>query len=133
MDHEDCEGFGRSFRNPLHGKFIYIGSCAHCQLSNDPSLSSLPLLSMFLKSYGRPFLGLASPQHAKQQVSSSTETGSLSKTVQNDALMEGVHHDPREEDEIVEKEIRDRFKRMCEGYFDSISKKLVKEHLVRFL
>ena len=37
----------------------------------------------------------------------------------------------KEEDELVEKEIRDRFKKMCEGYFDSVSKKLVIEHNVR--
>ena len=36
----------------------------------------------------------------------------------------------KEEDELVEKEIRDRFKKMCEGYFDSVSKKLVIEHNV---
>ena len=36
----------------------------------------------------------------------------------------------REEDELVEKEIRDRFKKMCEGYFDSVCKKLVIEHNV---
>lgn len=33
--------------------------------------------------------------------------------------------------ELVEKDIRDRFKKMCEGYFDNVSKKLVKEHTVR--
>ncbi len=33
-----------------------------------------------------------------------------------------------EGEELVEKEIRDRFKKMCEGYFDSVSKKLVIEH-----
>jgi len=35
-----------------------------------------------------------------------------------------------ENEEIVEQSIRDRFKRMCEGYFDSVSKKLVMEHKV---
>ena len=35
-----------------------------------------------------------------------------------------------EEDELVEKEIRDRFKKMCEGYFDNVSKKLLIEHKV---
>ncbi|KAF9507074.1 hypothetical protein BS47DRAFT_1321476 [Hydnum rufescens UP504] len=98
-------------------------------LSNDPALSSLPLLSMFLKSFGRPFLGLAPPQHAKEQISSSTNPGGLSEIAQRDALMGGVRHEPHEKDELIEKETRDRFKRMCEGYFDSISKKLVKEHL----
>lgn len=36
----------------------------------------------------------------------------------------------KESDELVEKEIRDRFKKMCEGYFESVSKKLVMEHNV---
>ncbi|EEB88020.1 hypothetical protein MPER_14392 [Moniliophthora perniciosa FA553] len=33
-----------------------------------------------------------------------------------------------EADQLVEKDIRDRFKRMCEGYFDNVCKKLLKEH-----
>ena len=36
-----------------------------------------------------------------------------------------------EDEELVEQEIRDRFKRMCEGYFDNVAKKLVLEHKVR--
>lgn len=32
--------------------------------------------------------------------------------------------------ELVEKDIRDRFKKMCEGYFQNVSKKLVVEHNV---
>ena len=36
-----------------------------------------------------------------------------------------------EDEELVEQEIRDRFKRMCEGYFDNVAKKLVMEHKVR--
>ena len=36
----------------------------------------------------------------------------------------------QESDELVEKDIRDRFKKMCEGYFDSVCKKLVIEHNV---
>jgi len=39
----------------------------------------------------------------------------------------------REECELVEKEIRDRFKKMCEGYFDVVSRKLVTEHMVRLI
>lgn len=38
----------------------------------------------------------------------------------------------KEDDELVEQEIRDRFKRMCEGYYDSVCKKLVMEHKVGF-
>ena len=35
-----------------------------------------------------------------------------------------------EEEELVEQEVRDRFKKMCEGYFDNVAKKLVIEHKV---
>ena len=35
-----------------------------------------------------------------------------------------------DDDELVEKETRARFKRMCEGYFESVSRKLVIEHKV---
>ena len=35
-----------------------------------------------------------------------------------------------EKEELVEKEIRARFKKMCEGYFDNVAKKLVIEHKV---
>jgi regulator of nonsense transcripts 2 len=38
----------------------------------------------------------------------------------------------KEEDELVEQDIRDRFKKMCEGYFDNVCKKLVIEHKVSF-
>ena len=30
----------------------------------------------------------------------------------------------------MEQEVRDRFKKMCEGYFDNVAKKLVIEHKV---
>lgn len=67
--------------------------------------------------------------NAAAQISSSAEPGELSATTQNDALKATV---ASEEDEIVEKETRDKLKRMCEGYFETISKKLLKEHLVSF-
>ena len=38
----------------------------------------------------------------------------------------------KEEDELIEPEIRDKFKRMCEGYYDNVAKKLVREHDVSF-
>lgn len=97
------------------------------KLSNDPTLSSLPLLSIFLKSYSRPYLGLTPPQ--SKQISAETEPGTLSSTTTNAAQGEFptlLHEDK----ELVEQEIRDRFKRMCEGYFDSVSKKLTIEHKV---
>jgi len=98
------------------------------QLSNDPSLSSLPLLSTFLKSYGRPYLGLTFSDAAGSQVSASETPGSLSANTQIASL--GAAASSTDENELVEKETRERLKRMCEGYFDTISKKLVKEHLV---
>ncbi|KAG6375457.1 ARM repeat-containing protein [Boletus reticuloceps] len=94
-------------------------------LSNDPTLSSLPLLSTFLKSYARPYLGLM-PAQAKQ-IPSDSKPGTLSSITTSEAqgsfpplLNEG--------EELVEQDIRDRFRRMCEGYFDKVSKKLVMEH-----
>jgi regulator of nonsense transcripts 2 len=49
------------------------------------------------------------------------------------ATSEDVLPSITESEELVEKEIRDRFKRMCEGYFESVSKKLVIEHNVSML
>ncbi|KAG2345664.1 ARM repeat-containing protein [Suillus weaverae] len=94
-------------------------------LSNDPTLSSLPLLSIFLKSYSRPYLGLTPPQ--SKQISAEAEPGTLSSATTNATQAEfpTLLH---EGEELVEQEIRDRFKRMCEGYFDSVSKKLTIEH-----
>ncbi|KIJ67888.1 hypothetical protein HYDPIDRAFT_147949 [Hydnomerulius pinastri MD-312] len=94
-------------------------------LSNDPSLSSLPLLSTFLKSYSRAYLGLTPPQ--AKQISNDAEPGTLSTAASGDyqGAFPALLH---EEEELVEQDIRDRFKRMCEGYFDNVAKKLVIEH-----
>lgn len=35
-----------------------------------------------------------------------------------------------EEEELVEKDVREKSKRMCEGYYEGVSKILVKEHHV---
>jgi regulator of nonsense transcripts 2 len=94
-------------------------------LSNDPTLSSLPLLSIFLKSYSRPYLGLTPPQ--SKQISAEAEPGTLSSATTN-ATQGDFPTLLHEDEELVEQEIRDRFKRMCEGYFDSVSKKLTIEH-----
>ncbi|KZT08499.1 transcription factor [Laetiporus sulphureus 93-53] len=99
-------------------------------LSNDPTLSSLPLLCTFLKSFARPYLGIVPPPSTKQ-ISSSAEPGTLSSVTTNEANEQANGAFPllmNEEEELVEKEIRDRFKKMCEGYFESVSKKLVHEH-----
>lgn len=82
---------------------------------------------MFLKSYGRPFLGLTPTNTSTSQVPTSADSGTLSSDMQANALAastEGLN------EELVDKEARDKLKRMCEGYFETISKKLVKEHLV---
>lgn len=90
------------------------------QLSKDPSLSSLPLLTTFLKSYSRPYLGITPPQSSKVATN-------------GDPVENGTEDAERaipETEELVEKDIRDRFKKMCEGYFQNVSKKLVMEHNV---
>lgn len=103
------------------------------QLSNDPTLSSLPLLSTFLKSYSRPYLGITSPAAAKQ-IPSSSEPGTLSSATTANAINGNTNGSfpelAKEEDEFVEREVRDRFKKMSEGYFDNVCKKLVIEHNV---
>lgn len=37
----------------------------------------------------------------------------------------------KDEDDLVEQDVKDRFKKMCEGYFENVTKKLVIEHKVR--
>lgn len=88
---------------------------------------------MFLKSYSLPYLGLQPPLASKHQVSTKTDGSTLSEAMQSEVEggAERSQVQSVESDDLVEKEIRDRFKRMCEGYFETISKKLVKEHLVR--
>ncbi|VDC06351.1 unnamed protein product [Peniophora sp. CBMAI 1063] len=95
-------------------------------LSGDPSLSSLPLLTTFLKSYARPYLGLNPPASTNKQVSADVQPGALSAEAASDFPELGGA--AKEEEELVEKEIRERFKKMCEGYFDNVAKKLVIEH-----
>lgn len=95
-------------------------------LSNDPSLSSLPLLATFLKSYARPFLGLTSPTGSKQ-ISEGAEPGTVSDATAANGT--STASPPiREEDELIEKEVREKFKRTCEVYYENVSKKLVIEH-----
>ena len=101
------------------------------KLSNDPSLSSLPLLLVFLKSYSRPYLGIVPPSSSKQ-ISAGSEPGTLSGNASEEASQTNGAFPAliNESEELVEKEIRDRFKKMCEGYFDNVAKKLVIEHNV---
>jgi regulator of nonsense transcripts 2 len=92
-------------------------------LSNDPTLASLPLLSTFLKYFSRPYLGINPPSSSKEAAAEGTKA---EKEVNGNfpALS-------NEEEELVEQDIRDRFKRMCEGYFDNVCKKLLIEHKVK--
>ncbi|KAJ7188133.1 ARM repeat-containing protein [Mycena filopes] len=93
-------------------------------LSNDPTLSSLPLLSTFLKAYSRPYLGIVPPTPAKQ-IPALSEPGQLSSQTAESGAFPAL---AKEDEELVEQEIRDRFRRMCEGYFENVCKKLIIEH-----
>lgn len=93
------------------------------QISNDPSLSSLPLLTTFLKSYSKPFLGIYTAMPQNKHTSSNIEPDTVSDTI------DGRQYESLKED-LIEQDVRDRFKRMCEGYFDNICKKLIIEHKV---
>ncbi|KAG8699751.1 hypothetical protein FRC09_006404 [Ceratobasidium sp. 395] len=99
-------------------------------LANDPSLGSLPLFTTFLKSYSRPFLGIAPPSPSAKQVDNGAQAGDLASAVAHGAQNGHDNGTPtlNEEDELVEKDVRDKFKRMCEGYYENVSKKLLKEH-----
>jgi regulator of nonsense transcripts 2 len=91
----------------------------------------MPLLSTFLKSYARPYLGIVPPPSTKQ-IPSSSEPGTLSSTAPPSEPDGSFPPLMKEADESVEKDTRDRFKRMFESYFDNVCKKLVKEHKVSF-
>ena len=67
------------------------------------------------------------PQTNKGQVSENVEPGSLASATEEQSSSALVIN---EDDELVEKEIRARFKKMCEGYYENVSKKLVIEHKV---
>ncbi|KAG8747796.1 hypothetical protein FRC10_011241 [Ceratobasidium sp. 414] len=99
-------------------------------LANDPSLGSLPLFTTFLKSYSRPFLGITPSPSSTKQVDSDVQAGDLSSTVAHDAQNGRGNGTAtlNEEDELIEKDVREKFKRMCEGYYDNVAKKLLKEH-----
>ncbi|KAG6886162.1 hypothetical protein C0993_000680 [Termitomyces sp. T159_Od127] len=91
-------------------------------LSNDPALSSLPLLTTFLKSYSQPYLGITGSTFSKQVPSKSNDiVGDVESDGTYPSLTFGAV-------ELVEQDIRDRFKRMVEGYYDTVCKKLVIEH-----
>ncbi|QRV94265.1 eukaryotic translation initiation factor 4G [Ceratobasidium sp. AG-Ba] len=98
-------------------------------LANDPTLGSLPLFTTFLKSYSRPFLGIA-PLSSNKQIDSDVQAGDLASAVARDAQNGHTNGAAalNEGDELVEKDVRDKFKRMCEGYYDNVAKKLLKEH-----
>jgi hypothetical protein len=87
----------------------------------------LPLLITFLKSYSRPYLGISSTA-ATGQVTSANGDCSLSADAQQKATSASVV--TNEAEELIEKDIRDRFKKMCDGYFGDVSKILVKDHVV---
>lgn len=65
-----------------------------------------------------------------KQIPSDSEPGTLSSTTTSETQ---ANFPPllNEDEELVGQDIRDRFKRMCEGYFDNVAKKLVMEHKVR--
>lgn len=65
-----------------------------------------------------------------KQIPSDSEPGTLSSITTSETQ---GNFPPlfNEDEELVEQDIRDRFKRMCEGYFDNVAKKLAMEHKVR--
>jgi hypothetical protein len=74
------------------------------KMSNDPQYSNIPLLTTFLKSFQRPYLG--------------AESLSLEMAMTN------------EEDELVPASYREKFRKVFTDYFKAASKVLVKGHTV---
>ena len=70
-----------------------------------------------------PFQTSQIPTNAEPGSLSSAQSQQENETAQFPQLVQ-------EGEELVEQDIRDRFKRMCEGYFDNVCKKLVIEHKV---
>lgn len=66
-------------------------------------------------------------------MSASTEPGMLAFDTSKTAETMSPPFGMDAENELVEKDIRDRFKKMCEGYFENVAKKLVLEHKVSTL
>jgi len=74
------------------------------------------------------------PPTVPKQIHATGKPGSLSNVQSSSSDTEcrsiSTH---KEEHELIEQDIRDRFKRMCEGYFDNVCKKLVIEHKVTLI
>ena len=67
-------------RVPVSSHFLVILNLEF-KLSNDPTLSSLPLLSTFLKTHSRPHLGLTPPSTKQIPTTAEPETLSLTATI----------------------------------------------------
>lgn len=59
-------------------------------------------------------------------------TGNGDGSISADAQQKGASANVvvNEDEELIEKDIRDRLTKLCEGYFDTMSKILVKDHVV---
>ena len=67
-------------RVPVSSHFLVILNLEF-KLSNDPTLSPLPLLSTFLKAYSCPHLGLTPPSTKQIPTTAEPETLSLTATI----------------------------------------------------
>lgn len=112
MDNENSQRVG-AWPDPITLNCLSIYAP---QLSNDPGLVSLPLLATFLKSFRGVFLNGTSVSNG---VNNLNQAGDFPTPAQS-----ALQHD------LIESEIRDRFTKMCHGYFDKVSKKLVSEYNV---
>lgn len=77
-------------------------------------------------------MGIAPLAQAKSQISENLEPGTLASTTQDESRSPGTKSE-NEADELVEKDMRMRFKRMCENYFEDVAKILLIAHKVGFI
>ncbi|WVQ93013.1 hypothetical protein IAU59_000076 [Kwoniella sp. CBS 9459] len=89
-----------------------VGKLLKAFMTGDPSYNNLPLLSTFLKYYGRAYLG-PNPATSSKHVATNGATSDKEEL-------------PAEVTELVPPEIQKKMRELFENYFNSASKTLVK-------
>jgi regulator of nonsense transcripts 2 len=90
-------------------------------MTSDPQFANIPLLSTFLKSFNRAYLGPPS-SHKKERANGISGSG---------AEAEDTGTLPEDVKELVPPEVQGKMRELFVGYFNNASKTLVKGQIVR--